>query len=618
MLMVIALMLAAFVAQASWAAQTAPPAVQKFETTQFCETERAFDDTACHWKTIGLPHRWAPAGTGYRWSLYRIEVAVPAGTDLAVLAERLSLHARIRVNGQDLETPWPADDSSTALRFLRYWPQIFPILRDWAPDPTSGATESAATGQATIPLTIDIALQGHSDIKSGIGLLMIGPLGALQHLHWYETLLEVQLPLALAAASFMAGLFGLLAGGKVPASAHLLRLFSLVALMAAVRTALNYVIAPPMPAAVWAILNHWLLLSISVMTCAGIAVYLTGQSRRCLQAAVIGIVALAWLLVALPAGPLRYRGVEFVTLMLAALGLVLVVLLARRVLQQREPVGMALLAGLCVLILFGLHDLWVHLSADSQSDRYIQRWSTPALIIILILMLTRRVQAQRGLELRLAQETGHREELLRNLHDGIGSRLVALAFHARRQDPSGLLSEEIQNLMNELQMIQRAVRTEPTTLAQLLADQRHLYARVGGGRLPLHWDLAEGPGSLVLHPDQVLATLRIVDEAIANAMKHAQPERIQVILLPGTGPQAAILRIEDDGAGAFRIGSRGGLQNMRIRAQSAGLGLHFDAAPGAKAVVLRYSAPTQGEGLVARLRRAWGRRAPTANHRETP
>lgn len=579
---------------------TTPPA-ERLTRALFCETPHAFDEAACQWQVVKLPHRWAPSRPGYHWGLYRIETQAAHSGDLALMAERLSLQARVRVNGQAIATPWPINNADSALRVLRYWPQLFPILRD---QPTPG-------------LTIDIALQGHSDIKSGIGLLMIGPLSVLQDLHWKETLIEVQLPLALAAAIFMAGLLGLMAGGSSPMPARLLRWFSLIALLAATRTALNYVAEPPMPAAVWAILNHWLLLSISVMTCAGIAVYLTDESRRCLKAALLGIVGLAWLLVALPAGAPRYLGVEVVSLVLAALGLVLVVLLAQRVRQRREPIGMALLGGLCVLILFGVHDLWVHLSVDSQSDRYIQRWSTPALIIILILMLTRRVQAQRDLELRLAQETGHREALLRNLHDGIGSRLVALAFHARRQDPSGLLSEEIQNLMNELQMIQRAVRTEPTTLGQLLADQRHLYARVGGGRLPLHWDLEEGPGHLILQPDQVLATLRIVDEAIANAMKHAQPEHIRIRLLLGIGSNSAVLRIEDDGGGAFQIGRRGGLQNMRFRAQSAGLDLQFESSVGAKAVVLRYPSSTQGTGLAARFRKVRDP-ARTTTHRETP
>jgi signal transduction histidine kinase len=592
---------------ASFAVKAASPA-QRLTTALFCETERVFDDSSCQWQTVSLPHRWAPAGPGYRWSLYRIEITASTQGGLALLAERLSLHAHVRVNSHALPSAWPANEPQTTLRFLRYWPQFFPILLEGTPDP-SRPSPAHHTGLSATPETmrIDIAVQGHPDIKSGIGLLMIGPLDAIQDLHWRETLIEVQLPLALAAASFMAGLFGLLAGGATPMAARLLRLFSTVALMAAVRTALNYLIAPPVPAAFWAILNHWLLLSISVMTCAGIAVYLTGQTARCIKAAMVSNAALAGLLVCLPSGPLRYLAVEFVSLVLAALGLALMALLARRVKRHRDSVGIALLAGLCVLILFGVHDLWIHLGADSQSDRYIQRWSTPTLIIILILMLTRGVQTQRSLELKLAQETGHREELLRNLHDGIGSRLVALAFHARRQDTSGLLSDEIQNLMNELQMIQRAVRTEPTTLAQLLADQRHLYARVGGGRLPLQWDLADSPGNLVLNPEQVLATLRIVDEAIANAMKHAQPERIKVILAPGTRPHASVLRIEDNGTGAFRLDSRGGLNNMRIRAQSAGLNLLLESNGDIKSVVLRYPAPTHSERLSDRLRLTLGR-----------
>lgn len=101
-------------------------------------------------------------------------------------------------------------------------------------------------------------------------------------------------------------------------------------------------------------------------------------------------------------------------------------------------------------------------------------------------------------------------------------------------------------------------------------------------------------------------------------MKHAQPEQIRVILSAGKGAShAAVLRIEDDGGGAFQMGRRGGLQNMRIRAQSAGLELQFESPLGAKAVVLRYPAATQGPGLTARWR-SLRNTAQTTPQRETP
>lgn len=575
-------------------ADSAPVDLIEARTAQFCETPKPFDTGSCQWSTVRLPHRWAPDHDGFQWALYRFEWESPPSASLALVAERLALEAQLRVNGTDivLQSFQSRDDN----RFinLRYWPQFIPL----------GPVSEGNRGEV---LRVDVALRGHVDMKNGIGMLALAEQGTAQEIHLRETLVEVYWPLAMAAATGTAGLIGLFCGGAISLAAQLLRVFSVVAILAALRTAMSYVIAPPMSAWMWAGLNHWVLLSISIAVSCGIALYLTGKARQCVVVALLAALGLGMTFAGLPSGRPQFIALELFSVALAIVGIALSIALIRRVIREPDAVGMTLLVGLSVLIIAGVHDLVTHLGPGSQSDRYLQRWTIPLLIILLILMLMRRVLAQRKLETRLAQETGHREELLRNLHDGIGSRLAALAFHSRRHDPTGALGEEIRSLMNELQMIQRAVQAEPSTLIALLADQRHRYAHVGGGGLPLHWDIADDAGNLLLNPIQALATLRILDEAIANAMKHANPSQITIRLQP-SGDRCAVLRVSDDGTGSFKAGLRGGLNNMRIRAEQAGFGFGLEQAPNEKSVVLTYCDTVITRSRLQRFRRAGGTR----------
>ena len=128
----------------------------------------------------------------------------------------------------------------------------------------------------------------------------------------------------------------------------------------------------------------------------------------------------------------------------------------------------------------------------------------------------------------------------------------------------------------------------------LVADLRHLYARVGGGSLPVRWQVTELPSPMALSAEQAVATARILEEAVANVMKHAQGSAIMVSLGPGPAADTAVLEIFDVGPGRFREGAGAGLLHMRQRAAAAGLGLELiqpaDNAVG-KAVRLTFGAP---------------------------
>jgi two-component system sensor histidine kinase UhpB len=82
----------------------------------------------------------------------------------------------------------------------------------------------------------------------------------------------------------------------------------------------------------------------------------------------------------------------------------------------------------------------------------------------------------------------------------------------------------------------------------------------------LDWSMANLPEVTGVTPGNALAVLRIVQEAITNALKHGPARRIAIRGGPAADGMAAIT-IENDGK-PFTDGSGGrGLDNMRRRAE---------------------------------------------------
>lgn len=556
-----------------------PDGATRVETVEFCaDTPQPFDAQGCQWQTVTLPHRWVPATSGPAWGLYRATVPHHGQPVTGILTTQLSLNGRVRVGTQTVIPAAAVDDD---LAHLRYWPQLYTV-----------ATPEIDGGD---PMHIEIAVRGHGRAKNGLGTLIVAAPSIAQDLHTRSTLHEALAMLAMAAATAMAGGLGLAARAEQTPAGRLLRVVSWIALLASARMAANFVTQPPVPVAVWTLVNLMLLATVAAAVCLTIAIYLHPLRRGLRRWALAALALLAVGLAVLPA-PLMYPWAEVWFMATALLGAMLFLRLLAHVIRARDALGWIVagpVLGMCIL---GTNDLLLHLGERSMSGGYLQRWSVPGLLILMITLLTRRLAAQNRTEAALALETRRREELLRDLHDGIGSRLVALLFHVRRADPATPLGHEIEAMQRELQLIQGAVRAVPTTLNALIADLRHLYTRVGGGALPIDWQVCEPVHPVLLTAQQAMATVRVFEEAVANAVKHAQPRRITVSLSCDPGPWQAVLSIHDDGVGSF-VPDRGrGLENMKWRSERAGLCLQLAATEGGsagKAVMLMF--PAQGQ-----------------------
>jgi signal transduction histidine kinase/ligand-binding sensor domain-containing protein len=188
-----------------------------------------------------------------------------------------------------------------------------------------------------------------------------------------------------------------------------------------------------------------------------------------------------------------------------------------------------------------------------------------------------------------------RARLAREIHDtlaqgfvGISSQLDAVALMLPAQPEKaaeclGLARKMAQHSLTEARrsvMDLRAQALEDRGLLEALAETVRTMAAGHGVKATFEAGELGGP----LPRDIEHQLLRIVQEAVANALKHADAREIRVRLMR----EGATLRllVSDDGRGfdpseAFRTaGGRFGLLGMRERAQRAGGTLELTSGPG--------------------------------------
>lgn len=201
---------------------------------------------------------------------------------------------------------------------------------------------------------------------------------------------------------------------------------------------------------------------------------------------------------------------------------------------------------------------------------------------------------ERERELAIVEE---RTRLARELHDAVAQKLFALRLTAEaagglvETDPqrvrahlgqisalAGEAAEELRVAVGEL----RPAELDEDGLAQAMRKQVDVIDRAHQARGGPRVTFREEPiGALPPAHEQVV--LRVAQEALHNALRHAAAKHIELSLgpLPRGG---AVLTIADDGSGfdaQARSAERGlGLVSMHERADSVGGRVQVDSAPG--------------------------------------
>jgi signal transduction histidine kinase len=187
-------------------------------------------------------------------------------------------------------------------------------------------------------------------------------------------------------------------------------------------------------------------------------------------------------------------------------------------------------------------------------------------------------EAQRA---RAATATAREEErrrMRRDLHDGLGPALAAVALQAEtardlvRADPAAaeaLLDRLVPRLNDAVSDVRTLVHDlRPPTLDELglAGSVRELATRFATPTRTVHVEA----GELDALPAAVdLAAYRIVAESLTNAAKHAGASSVRLALSRST--ESLQVRVTDDGVGVDATAPAGiGLRSMRERAEELG------------------------------------------------
>jgi two-component system nitrate/nitrite sensor histidine kinase NarX len=189
-----------------------------------------------------------------------------------------------------------------------------------------------------------------------------------------------------------------------------------------------------------------------------------------------------------------------------------------------------------------------------------------------------------------------RQRIAAEMHDGLAQTLNYLGLKTGQaagfveagrgeeaMDELGRIRAAIVQASQEVRQSIASLQEGPRprqALRDRLAETVDEFARDGGPPIDL---VVRFQPPLLLPPDEAEQVLRVAREALLNARRHAQAERISVYLEQGEG--VATVTVEDDGAGfdpkapAANGGTHFGLRIMRARAARIGGQLAVHSMP---------------------------------------
>lgn len=193
--------------------------------------------------------------------------------------------------------------------------------------------------------------------------------------------------------------------------------------------------------------------------------------------------------------------------------------------------------------------------------------------------------ARRRLEVERALES-ERERLMREVHDGIGSSLVTALAVARKQKHPAETIDLLRRAVADLKLTVDSLDPLGGDILALLGNLRHRWEPdLGRAGLVVRWDVGDCPSIGWLDSANALQFLRLVQEAVANALAHSAAKVLVFACAPETreGRPGVRVAITDNGRGFVRDGEPGsgkGLRTMAARAETIGAVFACASAPG--------------------------------------
>lgn len=194
-----------------------------------------------------------------------------------------------------------------------------------------------------------------------------------------------------------------------------------------------------------------------------------------------------------------------------------------------------------------------------------------------------------------------RQRLMQDMHDGLGSSLTsALRVAESRPDRNAELEAVIRDCIDDLKLTIDSLEPVESDLVLLLATLRFRFGpRLKSAGVNLHWEVTNLPKLDWLNPGNSLHVLRILQEALANVLKHTRANLIRVET--GADEHVVWVTVADNGAGfdVAKAGLRGGRGLLNQHRRAAELGGRVELESSASGTRFSLVLPRQAVGDAA-------------------
>ena len=437
-----------------------------------------------------------------------------------------------------------------------------------------------------------LRLEHPSNTRVGVSSLWVGTAPSLKGLYYARQWLQRELPATLSAAFLAVGIFALFVWFKRNHEIAYLLFFNLAAISFVGH--LHYYVGLPITDDWFAWLTSnalfWLIAVVHLFLC-----QLHGRPLAWLTRIVVAVAILISALTLVKMLP-NYPSTSIFVPIIYGIAVVLgaVVSITGAVYSWgRSRDGMLVAVGTLIATLLGMSD-WLLYSNFINPEGWFLGAYTNAVTFAMFgtLMYRRYIKAMAEVEqanINLAQRlhareielqvshrqlreaelrqtiSNERQRLMQDMHDGLGSSLISAIRSVEQGGVSDAkVSQILKDCLDDLKLTIDSMEPVEADLLLLLATLRfRLEPRLEGTGITLSWEVQELPTLAWLDPSSALHILRIVQESIANILRHTQANHIRVSTAAADDGVTVI--IQDNGQG-FDI--------EKALSSTAGRGLH--------------------------------------------
>lgn len=519
------------------------------------------------WTAVQLPDNWSRQrrdAEGLGWYSLRFEAPSKAES-LALHVKRLSMSAEFYLNGHLLA---PALQTTEPIQRMWNTPQYRALPRDWV---QSGSNE------------IRVRLFAYRDYNGGLGSVAVGPDAEIYRIYSRTLFMHSTFT---AAAILLLGLMALLAvaiGLRFDRDGSPLFL-GLSCFTWAIRLVNDHIQTIPMSFFSWGWITHslggWVPLFILMYCHRYLRIKRTGLERF-----MLAYTSVCTLLI----GVYLSGGISKDTMAIIwlpfnlATDVYLLFILWQLLRGATRAAPVVLATALAFFVLSDVHDRFIVTATFGHwvgfDSTYWRSLSAVLLSFSFCFLVADQLIAaiddvKRSRLERQQAEATERARITREIHDGIGAQLItALRGVERGALSQSQITESLQDGLDELRLLMDSADTGTNLQGALVTWRNRWEPRLNAVKLELLWHMADDLEQVQLPQNVVLQLIRILQEAVANVVKHARASQLSVdIHLTG---HTLHLSIADDGVGLAinpeaAKSSQRGLRHMQQRAGQIG------------------------------------------------